>query len=45
MRLHTIRPLLGIPMRWVTEITHFVPLRLFLDRSFGPASSPMAEGR
>jgi len=31
MRLHTI------PMRWVTEITHVVPLRLFVDEQrFGP---------
>jgi ligand-binding SRPBCC domain-containing protein len=34
---YRIRPLLGIPMRWVTEITHVVPLRLFVDEQrFGP---------
>jgi ligand-binding SRPBCC domain-containing protein len=34
---YRIRPLLGIPMRWMTEITHVVPLRLFVDEQrFGP---------
>lgn len=34
---YRIRPLLGIPMRWVTEITQVVPLRLFVDEQrFGP---------
>jgi ligand-binding SRPBCC domain-containing protein len=34
---YRIRPLLGIPMRWVTEITHVVPLRMFVDEQrFGP---------
>ena len=34
---YRLRPLLGIPMRWVTECTHVVPLRLFVDEQrFGP---------
>ncbi|MCS6830334.1 MAG: SRPBCC family protein [Armatimonadota bacterium] len=34
---YTVRPLLGIPMFWVTEITHVEPLRSFVDEQrFGP---------
>jgi ligand-binding SRPBCC domain-containing protein len=34
---YTVRPLLGIPMFWVTEITHVDPLRFFVDEQrFGP---------
>ncbi len=28
---YTVRPLLGIPMRWTTEITHIDPHRYFID--------------
>ena len=28
---YTVRPLLGIPMTWVTEITHVEPHRFFVD--------------
>lgn len=34
---YTVRPLWGIPMLWVTEITHVEPLRFFVDEQrFGP---------
>ena len=34
---YTVRPLLGIPLRWVTEITHFDEGRMFVDEQrFGP---------
>ena len=34
---YTIRPLLGIPVRWVTEITHVREPTLFVDEQrFGP---------
>jgi ligand-binding SRPBCC domain-containing protein len=28
---YRVKPLLGIPMRWVSEITHIVPMRYFID--------------
>jgi ligand-binding SRPBCC domain-containing protein len=32
-----VRPLLGIRMRWVTEITHVEPMKMFVDEQrFGP---------
>jgi len=34
---YIVRPLMGIPMHWVTEITHVAPLRFFVDEQrFGP---------
>lgn len=34
---YTIRPLLGVPVRWVTEITHVREPHLFVDEQrFGP---------
>lgn len=34
---YTVRPLWGIPMLWVTEISHVEPLRFFVDEQrFGP---------
>jgi ligand-binding SRPBCC domain-containing protein len=34
---YTVRPLLGIPFRWVTEITHVREPNLFVDEQrFGP---------
>ncbi|MFO0946288.1 MAG: SRPBCC family protein [Planctomycetota bacterium] len=34
---YTVRPLLGVPLSWVTEITHVVPAELFVDEQrFGP---------
>jgi ligand-binding SRPBCC domain-containing protein len=34
---YTVRPLLGIPVRWVTEITHVREPNLFVDEQrFGP---------
>lgn len=34
---YRVRPLLGIPLRWVTEITHCVDLKYFVDEQrFGP---------
>lgn len=34
---YRIRPFLGIPIEWVTEITHVVEPRLFVDEQrFGP---------
>ena len=28
---YTVKPLLGIPLAWMTEITHVVPLKYFVD--------------
>lgn len=34
---YTVTPLLGIPLEWVTEITHVVDQKLFVDEQrFGP---------
>jgi len=34
---YTVKPLLGIPLNWVTEITHVDPLNYFVDEQrFGP---------
>ncbi|NTV37734.1 MAG: SRPBCC family protein [Anaerolineales bacterium] len=34
---YKVRPLLGIPMTWVTEITHVIDRQLFVDEQrFGP---------
>jgi ligand-binding SRPBCC domain-containing protein len=34
---YTVRPLLGIPLHWVTEITHVKPKEYFVDEQrFGP---------
>jgi ligand-binding SRPBCC domain-containing protein len=34
---YTVTPLLGVPLEWVTEITHVVPEKLFVDEQrFGP---------
>ena len=34
---YTVRPLLGIKMRWVTEITHVSDMKYFVDEQrFGP---------
>lgn len=36
---YTVRPLLGIPVYWMTEITHVEHLRFFVDEQrFGPYS-------
>jgi len=36
---YTVKPLLGIPLNWVTEITHVDPLNYFVDEQrFGPYS-------
>jgi ligand-binding SRPBCC domain-containing protein len=36
---YTVTPLMGIPMDWVTEITHVQPLQFFVDEQrFGPYS-------
>ncbi len=36
---YTVRPLLGIPMYWMTEITHVAPREFFVDEQrFGPYS-------
>lgn len=36
---YTVRPLLGIPLYWMTEITHVEPLKYFIDEQrFGPYS-------
>ena len=36
---YTVKPLLGIPVYWMTEITHIDPLRFFVDEQrFGPYS-------
>ena len=29
--LYTVKPLLGIPFSWMTEITHVEPMRFFID--------------
>ena len=35
--IYRVRPLLGIPMRWITEITHVDAPHLFIDEQrFGP---------
>jgi ligand-binding SRPBCC domain-containing protein len=35
--VQTVRPLLGIPVTWVTEISHVIEGRLFVDEQrFGP---------
>lgn len=35
--LHQLRPLFGIPVKWVTEITHIKTLSYFIDEQrFGP---------
>ncbi|MCX7625801.1 MAG: SRPBCC family protein [Candidatus Sumerlaeaceae bacterium] len=34
---YRVKPLWGIPVQWVTEITHVEPLRFFVDEQrFGP---------
>jgi len=34
---YNVRPILGIPMFWMTEITHVVPKQFFVDEQrFGP---------
>ena len=34
---YRVRPLLGLPIKWVTEITHVEPGRYFVDEQrFGP---------
>jgi ligand-binding SRPBCC domain-containing protein len=34
---YTVKPLLGIPLYWMTEITHVEPLKYFVDEQrFGP---------
>lgn len=34
---YTVRPIAGVPLTWVTEITHVVDKRLFVDEQrFGP---------
>ena len=34
---YNVRPILGIPMFWMTEITHVVPKKFFVDEQrFGP---------
>lgn len=34
---YIMKPLLGIPVRWTTEITHVEPLKYFVDQQrFGP---------
>jgi len=36
---YNVRPILGIPMFWMTEITHVVPKKFFVDEQrFGPYS-------
>ena len=36
---YTVKPLLGIPLYWMTEITHIEPLKYFIDEQrFGPYS-------
>ncbi|WP_333878969.1 SRPBCC family protein, partial [Flavobacterium sp.] len=36
---YTVTPVLGIPMKWVTEITHVIDKRYFVDEQrFGPYS-------
>jgi ligand-binding SRPBCC domain-containing protein len=34
---YTVKPLLGIPLYWMTEITHVEPMKYFIDEQrFGP---------
>jgi len=36
---YTVKPLLGISLYWMTEITHFEPMKYFIDEQrFGPYS-------
>ena len=36
---YTVKPLLGIPLYWMTEITHIEPLKYFIDEQrYGPYS-------
>jgi ligand-binding SRPBCC domain-containing protein len=36
---YTVKPLLGIPLYWMTEITHVEPMKYFIDEQrFGPYS-------
>ena len=36
---YTLKPVLGIPVSWMTEITHIVPNKLFVDEQrSGPYS-------
>lgn len=36
---YTVKPLLGIPLYWMTEITHIEPLKYFIvEQSYGPYS-------
>lgn len=36
---YIMKPILGIPVRWTTEITHVEPLKYFVDQQiFGPYS-------
>lgn len=36
---YTVRPIMGIPLRWVTEITHLDEGKMFVDEQrFGPYS-------
>lgn len=36
---YTVKPLLGIPLYWMTEITHIEPMKYFIDEQrFGPYS-------
>ena len=36
---YTVKPLLGIPVYWMTEITHVEPMKYFIDEQrFGPYS-------
>lgn len=35
--IHYIKPFLGLPIQWITEITHVKPLQYFIDEQrFGP---------
>lgn len=36
---YTVKPLLGMPLYWMTEITHVEPMKYFIDEQrFGPYS-------
>ena len=36
---YTVKPVLGIPLYWMTEITHIEPLKYFIDEQrYGPYS-------
>lgn len=36
---YTVKPMFGIPIYWMTEITHVVPLQFFVDEQrYGPYS-------